>query len=332
MKHILLLLLVQIFLLSRPIQAQETFYEAITATQRETQIGFTRAYRRVVLSAELNGRVISVNGDVGDSLPDGQALACVDDTFINLELRANRVERSGLQVDRDYYRKEVARIRQLLQQNSSSQSQLDTAQRNLDKTESQIQALNVQAEVLDERLQRLCVVPPSGWRVIERNVEPGQWVNTGEPIGVAGDYRQLVVPFALSVDEYRALQVLQQTGIQVKLTETGQELPARLIRVSPAFDPASRKIALQLLLDEGLSEHRGGQRVALTLDVPARDGAVMVPQQALRQRYEQYWLKREDGSEIPVVYRGRESRPDGEWVRVAAPGIAPGDRFIPFTE
>ncbi|MET0090299.1 MAG: efflux RND transporter periplasmic adaptor subunit [Candidatus Thiodiazotropha sp.] len=332
MKHILLLLLVQIFLLSRPIQAQETFYEAITATQRETQIGFTRAYHRVVLSAELNGRVVRVNGDVGDSLPDGQALACMDDTFINLELRANRVERSGLQVDRDYYRKEVARIRQLLQQNSSSQSQLDSAQRNLDKTESQIEALNVQAEVLSERLQRLCVVPPSGWRVIERNVEPGQWVNTGEPIGVAGDYRQLVVPFALSSDEYRALQVLQQTGIQVKLTETGQELSAGLIRVSPAFDPASRKIALQLRLDEGIADPRGGQRVALTLDVPARDGAVMVPERALRQRYEQYWLKREDGTEIPVVYRGRESRPEGEWVRVAAPGIAPGDRFIPFTE
>ncbi len=332
MKYILLVVLFQSLLMFRPAQAQETVYEAIAATQRETQIGFTRAYHRVVLSAELNGRVVSVNGDVGDSLPDGQALACVDDTFITLELRANRAERMGLQVDRDYYRKEVARIRQLLQQNSSSQSQLDTAQRNLDKTESQIEALSVQAEVLNERLQRLCIAPPSGWRVIERNVEPGQWVNTGESIGVAGDYQRLVVPFALSADEYRALQALQSTGIRVSLTETGQDLPAELIRVSPAFDPASRKIALQLLLDEGLTEHRGGQRVALTLDVPARDGAVMVPEQALRQRYEQYWLKREDGAEIPVVYRGRESRPDGEWVRVAAPGIALGDRFIPFTE
>ncbi|MET0066356.1 MAG: efflux RND transporter periplasmic adaptor subunit [Candidatus Thiodiazotropha sp.] len=332
MKHFVLPGLMLVLWLACPAWAQETTYQAIEAMQRETQIGFTRAYNRLVISAEQGGRIVAVNGDVGDSLPDGLAFACVDDTYTRLELRANRAERNTLQVDRVYYRKEVARIRQLLQQNSSSQSQLDAAQRNLDRSEAQLDALNVQAEVLNEQLKRLCVVPPSGWRVIERHVETGQWVNTGEALGVVGDYRQLVVPFALSSDEYRALLALRSSGLRVKLTETGREVDARMIRVSPAFDPASRKISLQLLLDEGIAQPRGGMRVALTLDIPARDGAVMVPEPALRQRYEQYWLKRLDGSEIPVVYRGRESRPDGDWVRVAAPDLRPGDRFIPFGE
>jgi RND family efflux transporter MFP subunit len=332
MKRFLLLGLFQLLLTPGTILAQETVYQAVKAMHRETQTGFTRAYRRVVLSAEQSGRIVRVNGDVGDTLEEGQSLACVDDTFIELELRANQAERKGLESDLTYYRKEVSRIRQLLRQNSSSQSQLDTAQSTLERSESQLEALKVQAQILRERIQRLCIVPPTGWRVIERRVEPGQWVNAGEPVGEAGDYRRLVVPFALTTDEYQALRSAQETGLRVSLTGSGQDIAAEVVRVSPAFDPNSRKISLPLLLDEGLVEHRGGLRVALTLDIPARNGAVMVPEQALRQRYEQYWLKRVDGTEIAVVYRGRESRPDGDWVRVDAPGVTPGDRFIPFAE
>ncbi len=331
-KRLLLFGLIQLLLMPGTILAQETVYAAVVAMQRETQTGFTRAYRRVVLSAEQSGRIVRVNGDVGDTLTEGQPLACVDDTFTELELRANQAERKGLESDLTYTRKEVTRIRQLLQQNSSSQSQLDAAQSTFARTESQLEALKVQAQILRERIQRLCIVPPTGWRVIERRVEPGQWVNAGEPVGEVGDYRRLVVPFALTTDEYQALRSAQKTGLRVSLADSGRDIAAEVIRVSPAFDPGSRKVSLQLLLDEGLAEHRGGLRVGLTLDIPARDGAVMVPAQALRQRYEQYWLKRADGTEIPVVYRGRESRPDGDWVRVDAPGIAPGDRFIPFTE
>jgi hypothetical protein len=66
------------------------------------------------------------------------------------------------------------------------------------------------------------------------------------------------------------------------------------------------------------------------LEVPTRSGAVLIPEQALQQRYEQYWLKRPDGDEIAVVYLGRSNGMDGEWVRVVSPEIKPGDQFQVF--
>jgi multidrug efflux pump subunit AcrA (membrane-fusion protein) len=209
---------------------------------------------------------------------------------------------------------------------------LDTAQRNLDKTRTQLKALAIEAEILTERKERLCIVAPVGWRVIKRYVEPGKWVNAGEPVVEVGDYSHLVVPFALSMMEFQALLAQQQTGLSVVMPELQAELPARLIRLSPAFDEQSRKIHLELELSKGLTKHRGGLRVELALNIPTRSGAVLVPQQALKQRYEQYWLRRPDDSEIAVVYLGRSSGPDKDWVRVVSPDIKPGDQFQVFDE
>jgi RND family efflux transporter MFP subunit len=309
------------------LHAADNLIEAKAAVQREILSGFTRAYSRLVLSAEQAGRVVKVSADVGDTIKAGEPFACLDDTYLDLELRANRAERDALRVDETYFEKEVVRYSRLVKQNSSSQSQLDTAQRNQDKTRTQIEALTVAAEILQERKARLCIDAPAGWLVIKRYVEPGKWVNAGEPVVEVGDYSHLVAPFALSVAEYRALREQLDKGLKVKLPELKAELPANIIRVSPAFDEQSRKIHLELELSKGLPAHRGGIRVDLALEVPTRTGAVLIPERALQQRYEQYWLKRPDGNEIAVVYLGRSHGSDGAWVRVVSPEIKPGDRF-----
>jgi multidrug efflux pump subunit AcrA (membrane-fusion protein) len=263
---------------------------------------------------------------VGEKTQAETPFACLDTTFIDLDLDANRQEQAALQVDRVYYRKEVKRIRQLLAQNSSSQSQLDAAQRNLDKTQVQLKALEVAKRTLLEKKARYCITPPAGWRIIRRHVEPGEWINAGEPVVEIGDYRHLLIPFALTVEEYEALR-LQGDALSVRLPQLDLEVPVTPLRVSPAFDETSRKITMELEIAETLSDSRGGLRAELPLKLPFDTGAVMLPASALLQRYEQYWLKRPGGEEVRVVYLGREASPDGERVRVSSPEIAPGDRF-----
>jgi RND family efflux transporter MFP subunit len=309
-------------------QAAENLVEAKVARQREVQSGFTRAHARVILSAEQAGRILNVNGDVGDSISEKEPFACLDDTYLNLELRSNQTERDLLKVDIDYFDKEVARYQSLAKSKSSSQSQLDTAVRNLRRSRAQLRTLIIQGDVLKERKQRLCIRAPLGWRVIKRYVEPGKWVNAGEPVVEVGDYRRLSASFALSTQEYQALMTQLESGLRVRLPELRLELPAKVIRVSPAFNDQSRKIHLELELSEGLTQFRGGLRVDLPLNIPSRAGAVLVPQRALKKRYEQYWLKRSDGTEIDVVYLGRSGTEEDGWVRVVSPDIQAGDQFL----
>lgn len=296
------------------------------AYRQENLSGFTRERTRKLLAAETSGRVAAVNGDVGDLTVAEPPFVCLDTTFVDLELAANRAEQQALRVDLDYFGKEVERIRQLLAQKSSSKSQLDAAERNQDKTEVQLEALAIAGQTLQERKARHCIRTPAGWRIIRRLVEPGEWINTGEPVVEIGDYRRLLVPFALSLDEYQALQRLGD-DLTLHLPQQGVRVPARLLRVSPAFDPDSRKIPVELEIAEGVGNPRGGLRVELSLAVPLNTGAVVVPESALLKRYEQTWLRRDDGEEVRVVYLGREAGPRGSVARVTSPEVGPGDRF-----
>jgi RND family efflux transporter MFP subunit len=312
------------------LSAEEDFVTAKTAVQQEIHTGFTRARTHLVLSAEMAGRIAEVNADMGDEIGESP-FACLDQTFIDLELAGNKSERDALRVDLNYYQKEVKRIRQLLKQNSSSQSQFDTAKRNLNKTEVQLASLGIAEKNLQEKKRRHCIQAPAGWRVIRRHVEPGQWVNTGEPVVEVGDYRSLLVPFSLTLPEYQSLQDKGES-LSVFLPDQESEVPARLLRTSPAFDETSRKITLDLEIGEGVSPLRGGLRVELGVEIPLRTGAVLVPQAALIQRYEQYWLQRPDGNEVRVVYLGGNNGARGEWVSVVSPEVKPGDRFVLSTE
>ena len=249
--------------------------------------------------------------------------ACLDDTFLRLEQQANQTEQARVRVDIDYFGKQVERYRSLVADNSSAQIQLDEFQRNLQSSMQQLEGLRIQSSVLAERGERHCIPAPPGWLVMDRLVEPGQWLNRGQQVARVGDFSRLLIPFALSNAEYRALQRIED--LRLKLPDPGLELAARIARVSPAFDEVSRKIRVELEVAEGLQERRGGLRAQLGLRLPLPSGAVVLPRAALSQRYEQHWLKREDGSEVKVVYLGRDG---AERVRVVSPEVVPGQRFL----
>jgi multidrug efflux pump subunit AcrA (membrane-fusion protein) len=184
-----------------------------------------------------------------------------------------------------------------------------------------LRVLEVKERVLAERLARTRVRAPAGWLVTARNVEPGQWVREGDVIGAAADFSTLLVPFALTPEQYAALP---DESIALDLPELGLRVPASAYRINPGFDPATRKIAVELAVVGDISPRRGGLRALLTLALPERTGTVLLPAAAVEERYEEAWVTREDGARIRVTLLG--STEDGQ-VRLAGDGIRPGDRF-----
>ncbi len=312
-----------------PASASPTLVVAQPAEHTVTLTGFTRARTVMNLSSETSGKIERVFADVGDGIPEQGYFACLDDTYIDLEIESNKVEGKRLEVEIDYYHKQVKRYVQLVRTNSTAQSQLDEFERHLGSFRLQLEANRVAGRILDERKRRHCIGAVPGWRVIERFAEPGQWVNAGEVVAKVGDYSRLLIPYALTPLQYQAL-LHDAEHLELRLVEPDLRVPARIERVSPAFDEQSRKIKLDLQIDECGDSHRGGLRAELNLRLPLQSGAVLVPSDALVQRYEEYWLQRADGEEVNVVFLGRakgETLSGQPLVRVSSPEVRPGDRF-----
>lgn len=284
---------------------------------------FTRARASMQVISEVAARCLEVEVDVGQTLgPDG-VFARLDDTFVRLELEKTKSEIARLDSRLAFVKRQVGRYQKLVKSKSEAETKLEELELELQQTGHQKQALVTSAGILEERLARHTVRAPAGWRVIERGVEPGQWVGVGSPLAKVGDFRTLLAPVALTPEQFEALNKAPRP-LHLTVPQTGGQVEARVERVSPAFDPATRKIQVDLAVSKGLDPMRGGVRLELALDLPDPAGAVLVPRGAVSERYQESWLTRAEGGQIRVVVLG--AGPD-DTLRVTAPGLKPGQQF-----
>ena len=304
-------------------QSSETFV-AKAASRQSTLTGFTRARTFMTLVTEESGRVHKVVADVGDTLNKHGLFAELDTTFIELDLEGNRANQRRLKGDFEYYKKEMNRYKQLVKKDNAPQSTLDSNVRAHQAALQQLRAMQIEERVLVERMKRFSLLGPAGWQVISRHVEPGEWITRGERVAELGRYDVLLVPFAFTSAEYSGLK---QQGDKVKLTLTdlGKAVEATIERVSPGFDPVTRKINVDLQITKGDFEFRGGLRTELVIDLPDPSGAVMVPKTALVKAYEEYFLMTPDKKRVRVVLLGSAK---DDMRRVASPEVKAGDTFL----
>ena len=288
--------------------------------------GFTRARAELPLVAQVPGRVEQVDHDIGEAIDEDGVFSQLDDTFIALELEEVAVQQERLHAQIDYDAREVKRYTKLARQNNASASQLDTLEQTLRDNRHELRALEVKQKILEERLLRTRIRAPAGWRITGRSIEPGQWVQEGENVGAAADFSALVVPFALTPEQHAALTTASG-DIRLRLPDLKREVTATIYRTNPGFDPVTRKIAVDLEIKDEVEPRRGGLRAQLSLMLPERTGAVMLPPQAVEHSYEELWVTREDGERLRVMLLGDGAGPDGDRLRVSSPGIEPGQRF-----
>jgi len=306
-----------------PAQSTETFV-AHSAARRSVLTGFTRARNSMTLVTEESGRVDAVLVDVGDTLGENGLLATLDTTFIQLDLAGNRADQTRLKSDLDYNKKEMDRYKRLVKNKNAAQSTLDSNVRAHQSAFQQLRAKQIEERVLIERMKRFSLVGPVGWKVVTRYIEPGEWITKGEKVAELGRYDVLLVPFALTSEEYRALKQ-QGDLVDLQLTDLDKSIQAKVARVSPGFDAQSRKINVDLEIDAGDFEFRGGLRTELIIDLPDPGGAVVVPKSALVKAYEEYFLLTPDNQRVRVVLLGSA---EGGLRRVSSPDVRAGDRFL----
>lgn len=286
--------------------------------------GFTRARHDMVLSTEVSGKVAQLFADIGDTIPSDLKVACLDDTFVKIDIKTTRNLIVQHQIDIDYFQKQVDRYQKLLNKNSVAISQLDDFERQLGLSKAAKRQQQIQYERLKEKSQRHCILGSPDWRVMERYVELGQWIDVGTPVIKLGDYTQLSVPISISEQELISLSKESSKNLTVWLPDFNRRVPADIEYISPTFDEKTRKTLVNLLLKKDLPEHRGGLQVQLKLNIPDKTNTYLISEKAIQKRFEQIWVVRKNDQSIKVDLLGNA---ENGRVHIASPEIKPGDQF-----
>lgn len=268
--------------------------------------GFTRPLREMTVPAEVSGRVDRVYVDIGDTIPESRVVADIDRTFAQISLRQNGIALEKNEHQRELVEKTMRRYANLIEKNSTAQATYDQAVLDAQLLALEKSSLQAEKKRLQERLKRHTVTAPSGWRVAERMIEPGEYVREGAAVLRLSDYSGLVVSFQLTYEQLTLLQATPAPLLQ--LPDFNSDIASEISQLSPDFDPGDKKIAVELefasdLLPEGV-EARGGLRAILTLEGKIEENAYVVPRSAVIDRYGTHWLVDSQGARHKVIFLG----------------------------
>ena len=250
----------------------------------------------VTVAAEVGGRLLAFGLEEGDRLRRDTVVGMVDTVPLVLERRALVARRaaaaartreadaniSALEVQRSIADRELARTERLLRQAAATAQQGDRAEHDARVVREQlagarasrgsagqeVAALDAQVASIDDRLTRSRITSPLGGTVLARYVEPGELVQTGQPLFKLASLDTLTFRAYVSNAQLTRLKLGQEVQVGVDRADSIAVMPGRVTWIASAAEFTPTAIQTR--------DERADQVYAVKVAVANRDGRLRI--------------------------------------------------------
>ncbi len=179
-----------------PTQVRVDAVQLETLQDHRQVTGNLRAVSRAEVASEEQGKVIHVEVDEAMHVNQGDVLARLDDSRLQIQLneqQANLLSTEALldarQAELDNAEWNLNRLKPLWEKEMTTEQNLRNAERDFSvsqaqllSTQRELDSIQQRIELLQERLDDMKIYAPfDGW-VVNRQIEVGEWVNSGDSI------------------------------------------------------------------------------------------------------------------------------------------------------
>jgi membrane fusion protein (multidrug efflux system) len=276
-----------------------------------TAVGSLLAEESVVIRPEIDGRLLELHFQEGQSVGRGAKLVTLDASEVQAQLAA-----ANAQVRTDEQRLE--RTKELLDQKFISQDAYDVAKNNYQRS------VAVKEEI-QARLDKTVIRAPFPGIVGLRQVSPGAYLKKGDDIARLENIASIKLDFR--VPEVYASQVKVGQAVAIRLDAFPTEaFTGRIFAMEPMVDERTRTMLLRARVNNQGFKLKPGMFVRVALTLETRQNAILVPEPAIwPQGQESYVYRVVDDKALLTKIEIGQRRP-GE-VEVVA-GLSPGDVVI----
>ncbi len=264
-----------------PVYAEQVSTHPLVPTSTAT--AEILAKRQSNLRAEVAGRVIAVNAEVGQRVEAGDVLIKLDVGRTTSAVQAAQASVAEAQARLEQATRERARTETLVKQGSLAQQQLDDAQDAVRLAQAARNAARAQAKLTRRGLTDAAIRAPFGGTVVERRVEVGEYLAPGSPLLTLADPSELKALVLL--DPREALDVAVGAAVRAGVhARPGEAFTGTVVRVGDVIDPRTRRLPVEIDLDES-DRLRPGLVARFEVDTGAERPAILIPLKAVFERF-----------------------------------------------
>jgi len=273
-----------------------------TVEDARVLVGTLRPRSQFVVSPKIAGRLERLGANVGDRVESGQTVAWLDDDEVVQQVEQARAEldvaRAGADeaaVAAGRARREHERIAELRARGVASEAELDLAKSDLDAQQAKVKLAQAAVQQREAALRaaevrlsytKIAVAWPDGGgaRVVaERFVDEGATLAAGTPILSVLEAEPLIAEVNVAEKDYPRIRVGQEARVTAD-AHPGREFAGRVVRLAPFFREASRQARIEVEVGDKEGLLRPGMFVRARIVLAVREGATVVPLDAVVRR------------------------------------------------
>jgi membrane fusion protein (multidrug efflux system) len=265
----------------------------------------------VAVLSEVEGRVTSLLVDEGDHVSRGQVLARLDPSDEEIALKKAQLRHANAKLV--YERGQDLIAKELISREESDRLTVD------------FQIASQELAEAEWALAQTVIKAPFAGQVTVRQTQLGQHVRPGDTLFQITDFDPLIARIYLSEGDIVGLRPGTEARISLN-ADPGVSLRGRIRQISPVVDTATGTVKVTVEAIAPPPEVRSGSFVAIHVVRETREGALLVPRQAvLRELQASHVFVNDDGQAVKrTVELGLE---EAGRVEVLT-GIAAGERVI----
>lgn len=225
----------------------------------------------VPVAPRSGGRLVALNADEGDAVRRGQVLARIEAVDLDQTVHEMLAREQLARAQHD-------RTRELVAQKFVSPAELDRTRAELQAAEAALRRAQAQRNYNQ-------LVAPADGTVLRRDGELGQHIPAGQAVITLACCAPLRVTADVDEEDIPRVAVGQPVAMHTDALP-GRVFDGEVADITPKGDPVSRSYRVRVRFKQPQAVDAGPLRTGMTLDtnliVSRREGALLVPNHALR--------------------------------------------------
>lgn len=305
---------------SEPLQTYRVQYQ--TAAAAYATQATVEAVRESTVAAQVSGRVVAVNFDVGDYVKAGSVIIRLAAQELSSAVAGSRAQVAQADATLANARANYARQQQLFQQKFISQAALDRAAAEFRSAEAAARAARAGAGQSAAISGYTVITAPYSGVVSARHVEMGESVTPGTPLMTGFDPKDMRV--VATIPQYKLAVVKAAKHVTVEIPSLNKWVDATGVTMLPTADAATHSVKVRIDLPDTLTSVLPGMfvRAHFSLGSARR---LSIPARAVVRRSEMSAVYVIDAQNRISLRQVRLGEPDaGGQVEILA-GLSPGE-------
>lgn len=280
-----------------------------TVSQALLKTGNLIPFRETSIMATSQGQVQKVNFDLGSQIAQGSVLIQIDNKLNQLSLQATELTIEKL-------KKDVARYNTLYAGNATTELQLN-------QTKYDYETAVNKAEQIRKQIQDATVKAPISGKIVKKDIEVGEFVNSGTVIGTILDVSRLKVQVMINEKDVYQLHEGQKVKVSADVL-TGKIYPGQITYIAPRGNE-EHSYPVEITVG-GSSPLKAGTFVNVDFSQKSKEKSLQIPRAALVESIKNpyVFVVQNNVARSRKITIGREL---GDAIEVLS-GLTPGEQVV----